>query len=1013
MLNRVGLRFAQERIAREAVEKTGTLDLGRLGLTELPPEVQTLEHLQVLNLGDWYREENGEPRESATFIADNDFSQATLELPFTKLVSLGLGDTNIVTLPSLGSLTNLRFLDCSGTLIHDLEPLRGRTALEELNCTYTQVRLLEPLTELERLRALYCSSTPIDDLKPLRERTTLKVLHCSSTEVRSLEPLTNLRHLRFLDCSITEVDDLEPLRGWTTLKKLICRSTQIRSLEPLTDLTSLRELNCSETLVDDLSPLVSIPELRTLRASACRLASFPVALLEKNPTLKLYLSAVSIPGVPPELLSQGWDDCRQRLAHHYKELKAGAEPLADVKVLVVGNGKAGKTQICNQLRGEKFDDKWDQTHGVQVTEADLAIPGDPVDAKLNLWDFGGQDIYFGTHSLFLRSKSIVLLVWSNDTDNDEEYPLNGVTFRNRRLPFWVDFIRKNVGKNCAVVLVQNKCDEPKDEAVVPPIDGALLKELLPYLQIVHYSAKKKLKHETLNDALRTAIRHVRGNGKIDEIGKRWHAVRRRLQAWLDEDADRIDEEKRHRTVTQVEFRELCREIGCEATSGSLLQYLHNVGIVFHRSELFGGEIILDQGWALNAIYTIFDVRECYQSLRAQSGRFNRSLLNFLIWEKRGFSPQEQELFLSMMVSCGICFELHPADPKNGIEAEYFAPDFLPDRDGISHLLNELWNDGLPRRERVWKFSYPRTEFARSLICKIGNNLSEKAVYWRYGAWFRDPKTRSKAILFHESGPDSAGRLVLQTQEGQDLQLLDSLTDSIAAHLSRMKIDDFTLGGEPWKSVASRREEALLPKSGPLAEPAAALGKSSIKKSQEGEVIDPLPPIQKRTQKEVRELKKLGRWFLPLMNNPDWKFVRLFWYIGYADHDSLMQGTKVKSERQLAEVLKPLFKHEQWNVEIRIDHTYLTDCFEAIDSVFNQPPFTKNLWPSDENPALRIRKHPAEETTAKKSTKPWHWTERARKAWLHLDRFLHDVLNDRHAILMRQKSAGEWVNKKIV
>ena len=55
---RDGLTIARELIAREAEEQTGSLDLGWLGLTELPSEVFALTHLRELDLG--YSKENKE-----------------------------------------------------------------------------------------------------------------------------------------------------------------------------------------------------------------------------------------------------------------------------------------------------------------------------------------------------------------------------------------------------------------------------------------------------------------------------------------------------------------------------------------------------------------------------------------------------------------------------------------------------------------------------------------------------------------------------------------------------------------------------------------------------------------------------------------------------------------------------------------------------------------------------------------------------------------------------------------
>ena len=56
-----GERIARQRIAEEAEQRTGFLDLGVLGLTTLPPELFGLTHLRVLNLG------GGIPRADGTW----------------------------------------------------------------------------------------------------------------------------------------------------------------------------------------------------------------------------------------------------------------------------------------------------------------------------------------------------------------------------------------------------------------------------------------------------------------------------------------------------------------------------------------------------------------------------------------------------------------------------------------------------------------------------------------------------------------------------------------------------------------------------------------------------------------------------------------------------------------------------------------------------------------------------------------------------------------------------------
>lgn len=64
-----GLSIARKRIAEEAERRTGFLDIGKLGLTELSSELFELQHLRRLNLGwriplengQWFQNDSGGP----------------------------------------------------------------------------------------------------------------------------------------------------------------------------------------------------------------------------------------------------------------------------------------------------------------------------------------------------------------------------------------------------------------------------------------------------------------------------------------------------------------------------------------------------------------------------------------------------------------------------------------------------------------------------------------------------------------------------------------------------------------------------------------------------------------------------------------------------------------------------------------------------------------------------------------------------------------------------------------
>ena len=104
-----GLAIARARIAREAEEKTNFLDLGMLGLNELPDELFALTHLRQLNLGDRVHDEKGDWRPSKPPIAPNSIERQTKCLAaLIQLQTLFLDGTDFAECSPLQALTNLQ-----------------------------------------------------------------------------------------------------------------------------------------------------------------------------------------------------------------------------------------------------------------------------------------------------------------------------------------------------------------------------------------------------------------------------------------------------------------------------------------------------------------------------------------------------------------------------------------------------------------------------------------------------------------------------------------------------------------------------------------------------------------------------------------------------------------------------------------------------------------------------------------------------------------------------------------
>ncbi len=712
----------------------------------------------------------------------------------------GIGDKGAL---ALSGLVNLTTLDLGGNGIGDkgaraLSGLVNLTALD-LGGNGIGAEGARALSGLVNLTALDLGGNGIGDkgalaLSGLVNLTTLDLggNGIGAEGGRALSSLVNLITLNLYGNEIG-AEGARALSGLVNLTTLNLQSNRIgaEGARALSGLVNLTTLDLSDNGVTDLSPLLPLRKLEKLDCSGCLVENAPPELWDMPSLRQVILYEAALPGVPKEVLSESpSNSCLQRLHCHFKDLKGGESEITDFKLMLLGNGRVGKTQICRRLQGHAYDETVPSTHGVKIGAAQLSGLSNP--ATLRMWDFGGQDIYHGTHALFLKSRAIFMLVWTPESEALHEHDWGGFTFRNQPLGYWLDYVREFGGEDKPVILVQTQCDLPEQERLRPPVDDKAL-DAFPFKKVLHYSAKENRGRAALDEALAEAVQWLRRKQGVALIGKGRAAVKARLEEMY---------AGGKQLVTQDEFLALCDEAGTISSPPLLLDYLHNIGAVFYRKGLFGGDIILDQAWALEAVYAVFHREsKAFKTIERYGGRFRRSDLAEWVW--REHSVQEQELFLSFMRQCGICFTYRDGDED--VEAEYIAPDLLPARSepAIAEQLRQKWDDGCDA-EATLTYELLPPGLMRSLISRIGEKAGLAADYWRDGFYFYDRATGARALVEQRYTKDWAGEIHIQTQRGQAQALLERMLAFI---------DDrhVAIGARPsGRTVASRREEASEP-----------------------------------------------------------------------------------------------------------------------------------------------------------------------------------------------------------
>lgn len=368
------------------------------------------------------------------------------------LTKLYFSNSLVSDLEPLLKLSALTKLDCSGTSVKDLTPLAELTALVALDCSRTSVSDLSPLCGLRALAELHCSNTSVSDLRPLSGLRTLTELHFSSSTISDLSPLSKLSSLTTLYCANTPVEDLAPLSALSALAELVLTGSPVSDLAPLSALKALTKLDCGGTKITKLDALSGLDNLIWLGCSDTVTGTWPRRLLELPHFGRLIAADARIDQIPSEELSQYYgDNCLPNIRAYFADLDAGAAALERSKVIVLGNGQVGKTQLRRWLLNSDamplpYDPAIPSTHGIEVLRGPLALPsGDELDGSV--WDFGGQDIYHDTHSLFMKTRAIFVLCWNPEQEDNREQLLDGLIHQNRPMAYWVDYVRKLAGSD--------------------------------------------------------------------------------------------------------------------------------------------------------------------------------------------------------------------------------------------------------------------------------------------------------------------------------------------------------------------------------------------------------------------------------------------------------------------------------------------------------------------------------------------------------------------------------------
>ncbi|WP_299462720.1 leucine-rich repeat domain-containing protein [uncultured Microscilla sp.] len=658
------------------------LDLGYNRIKDLSPlsELRALKGLNVQNnhISDLTPLEGLTSLE--TLIVDsNEISELNPLFNLSKIQLLSINANALSDLTPLGYLKLLNDLRLGGNGLVNINPLRSLGLLEFLQISQNALGDLTPLQYLVRLQVLDVSRNRLNDLDSLANLSHLRSLNASDNQISSLHSLNNLTKLEQLHISYNHIEDLSPLADLPLINTLDIGNNKVSNLSFLRKLSQLYHLDVRGNAIIDLQGLCDLWQLHSLNLAYNQIEEIPSMLLQQLSKLKyLYLRKNPLINVPSQIFDH-LDNCLPTLRTYFYDLAQGKTKVHQSKVILIGNGRTGKTCLVKRWLDETFDANEASTHAIQLRSQFLSAleQAQKLDhVQLNIWDFGGQDIYHSTHLLFMQTQAVFVLVWDAETEaqaSQEETLADGstVTYQNHPLTYWLDYAQA-LGAGSPILIVQTKKEQDGEQV---PANWNALKAR--YNIVGHVSVDSALDDgykngfKNLQLELEKTI-YAQIEKSCTDLPSSWWQVRQEIVK-LQEDGQK--------TLSQDTYLQICEQFQLgESSQNTLRNYLHHTGFFFYRPEIFDNEIIIDQQWAIEAVYTLLDRQGMFMEYRGK-GFFKGKDLN-LVWNKRSLA--EQELLVSFMESCEMCVEVSRYWGKltGGFvpfeKREYLAPQLLPD-----------------------------------------------------------------------------------------------------------------------------------------------------------------------------------------------------------------------------------------------------------------------------------------------------------------------------------------------
>jgi len=474
----------------------------------------------------------------------------------------------------LARLKKLRGLSLHSNRISNISSLQNFSQLTDLSLWDNQITDVTPLQGLTNLAILDLSENQITDIAPLQGLTQLGNLYLGENQITNITPLKSLTRLMYLYLDENQITDIIPLQGLTQLVGLRLSKNHITDITPLQGLTQLRMLKLQSNRIDTL-PLFLTNQFKNITVSDSRIWGIEDGVhLHGNP----------LTDPPMEVIEQGHDAIARYFERKEKE---AFTTIREAKLILVGDGAAGKTSLKNRLQdpAAPLPEAYERTRGIEICDWEFE------DGFIaHIWDFGGQDVYYPVHRFFFSENTLFVLLASTRTEQ-------------HNFEYWIPTIFQFGGKS-PIIIGQTCFDGHKMQwnDIGTYTDNAQFNVIRNGDSFFHQIHLSKDKNEGLDNIKCDIIHQAKKLPHFSkEVPLSWVEVREKLA------------QNKTLCIHYSEFVDICRALNPQSFSRDedckdCCSFLHNIGFLFwyHQNNILREWVVLKPELAVEAVYKIID-----------------------------------------------------------------------------------------------------------------------------------------------------------------------------------------------------------------------------------------------------------------------------------------------------------------------------------------------------------------------------------------------------------------------